>query len=781
MNKILLIVFALTSLLFSQWEPVNSPKKPEINAVLKMDNALFIGTGGLYSPGAVYRSFNNGQTWEMLTNLPADFPIRDIASNNDYLFVGIRFNGMFRSSDYGNSWQQINNGLSHDQKMVRAICTYGDTIFFGTQMHGIFKSTNNGDSWTSINNGLSGLSLRITDIDIDNGWLYAATESGIYKSSNGGENWTATHIPNYVYSILAANNYVYAGRYEDILVSSDFGNTWHSTIGYGGAYSLSKHNDLLFKGSYEKIHYSTDNGQTWIQLSNGIPQNVNITSLHTDGQSIIAGATGLYKSDNFGNSFYPTLNGVGIATITNWGENNDYTFISDIFSIYRSNGNEWESLTNVINYSGFTDIHTINEKVFLGTQNTSIQYSSDNGLNWNTYTAPRPRSIGLLQNKLFMFGYFVGSGDYAMYRSDDYASNWNLVTSYNSLPVLEFYSTVNKIFAAGYAGVFVSSDYGATWDTKNNGFLSNKSIDRITGSGNFIYTNDYINRKIYRSSNLGDNWEEIFTYQNSIGSIAANNNFVAVGTFNGGIHISSDYGSTWSLINEGLPKKSDGKFFNISSLFFKDGHLYSGYTNFGIWKYPLNALPVELASFTAEVNGNRILLKWSTSTETNNKGFEIERQLNDAEWKTIGFVKGTGTSTETREYFYSDNAYVKAINLKYRLKQIDFNGNYEYSDEINVELKNDFKFSLAQNYPNPFNPVTKIKYSIGTASQTGNVPVSIKVFDILGNEIATLVNEQKEPGFYEIQWDASELSSGIYFYTLKAGNFTSTKKLILMK
>jgi hypothetical protein len=195
-----------------------------------------------------------------------------------------------------------------------------------------------------------------------------------------------------------------------------------------------------------------------------------------------------------------------------------------------------------------------------------------------------------------------------------------------------------------------------------------------------------------------------------------------------------------------------------------------------VYKWVSDVLPVELSSFTANTIGNNVELKWQTSTETNNQGFEIYRN-----GSKISFVEGKGTTTETQLYSFVDNDLQPGI-YNYRLNQIDFDGTQEVVGELTVYLSLPEQFTLEQNYPNPFNPSTTIKYSIPTSEF-----VTLKVFDVLGNEVATLVNEEKPAGSYEVEFSAVvtsrdlSLSSGIYFYTLQAGSFVQTKKLILIK
>lgn len=189
-------------------------------------------------------------------------------------------------------------------------------------------------------------------------------------------------------------------------------------------------------------------------------------------------------------------------------------------------------------------------------------------------------------------------------------------------------------------------------------------------------------------------------------------------------------------------------------------------------------VPVELVAFSASAEENKVILNWETASEINNYGFEVQFAANNDEndFRTIGFINGKGNSTQSNYYqFVHENVSGK---FYYRLKQVDFNGQFEYSNIIEVETV-PAEFYLSQNYPNPFNPVTNISFVIGSFS--GGSFVTLKVFDVLGNEVAELVNEELQPGTYEIIFDGSKLASGIYFYNLTAGNFKSTKKLILTK
>jgi hypothetical protein len=192
-----------------------------------------------------------------------------------------------------------------------------------------------------------------------------------------------------------------------------------------------------------------------------------------------------------------------------------------------------------------------------------------------------------------------------------------------------------------------------------------------------------------------------------------------------------------------------------------------------------NPLPVELTNFASVINGNDIILVWNTATEINNYGFDIERNIAKTSWEKIGFVKGYGNNTTPQKFSFTDSPH-GATSLSYRLKQIDYNGNYRYSNEINVELGNDrslpVKYALSQNYPNPFNPATSIAYTLPVDGY-----VSFKVFDALGKEVSSLVNENKKAGSYVVTFDGSRLASGVYIGKMISGRFNSSIKMIVMK
>ncbi len=244
----------------------------------------------------------------------------------------------------------------------------------------------------------------------------------------------------------------------------------------------------------------------------------------------------------------------------------------------------------------------------------------------------------------------------------------------------------------------------------------------------------------------------------------------------------SDSGSDWTL--HGVHSEGTGS--NSTPVVHRTG--MSGFSDFGVGSPDGNLLPVELISFTANVVNEKVLLEWKTETEINNYGFEIEKAewVNGYmdEWNKIGFAEGYGNSNSAKAYLFTDKVN-KASKYSYRLKQIDIDGTFEYSDIVEVTVGAPTRFDLYQNYPNPFNPSTIIKYSIPVVETEYMSSVQLKIYDILGREVATLVNKEQSPGNYEVKFDADKLTSGIYLYRLtaesKAGRFIQTRKMILMK
>jgi hypothetical protein len=283
---------------------------------------------------------------------------------------------------------------------------------------------------------------------------------------------------------------------------------------------------------------------------------------------------------------------------------------------------------------------------------------------------------------------------------------------------------------------------------------------------------------IYKTTNNGNTWvnTNTFTGYNIFPDFVLDTNDDVYVT-NGGVYLSIDNGSSWEF--RGL--SNDVFCLAIDS----SGYLYAGTLNEGIFRTPGRTIPVELISFTAVVNKTDVELSWITATELNNSGFEVERALLTAspgqDWTGITFIPGRGTTIASTAYNYTDKNLNSGL-YHYRIKQIDYDGSYTYYNlKDAVQIVSDFSFALEQNFPNPFNPTTTINYTIPV-----NGIVTLKVFDVLGNEVRHLIGNEQEAGSYQVKFNAEGLSSGMYFYILNikginGENFNSTMKMTIMK
>ncbi|MBI5663194.1 MAG: choice-of-anchor D domain-containing protein [Ignavibacterium album] len=339
-----------------------------------------------------------------------------------------------------------------------------------------------------------------------------------------------------------------------------------------------------------------------------------------------------------------------------------------------------------------------------------------------------------------------------------------------------------QLWQANIGNVFIE-DLRVTPDMNNSGYPDilvsgiYPNIFLLEGqNGNVIwqnYTGGNILGKDVLSDLTGDGYPEF-------GSASLNNLVHIYDGVNGQIKFQYAFGSgTNSTAAEHVVDLDDidGNYSSEFVACSRDGRVicFSGGTDI---------VPVEMSTFYASVNGNDVNLVWTTATETNNRGFEIQRSViltgaKNLSWEVVGFVKGSGTTTEPNSYSFVDKN-LNSGKYLYRLKQVDYDGSFKYSTELEVIIGIPDKFVLEQNYPNPFNPTTKISFTI--PNRVRNL-VILKIFDVLGNEIVTLVNEEKEAGRYEIEFNADKygLSSGIYLYQLKFGEYAAVKKFVLMK
>ena len=404
-----------------------------------------------------------------------------------------------------------------------------------------------------------------------------------------------------------------------------------------------------------------------------------------------------------------------------------------------------------------------------------IMATSDGGFNWSI----QYYIDGVTLHNVYFydqyFGWAVGSSGIFL-RTVDGGATWqeDFLSADWSWSV-DFVNPNLGWVGVGYAGyVRKTTDGGYSWQYKSVPSYSrmmdidfiNENVGWAVGQdGHIIKTTDGGDTWVHQISNVGQELNDVEFKNENEGWI------VGLG---GVISHTTNGGANWYLQSSNTSNNLYGVSFcnqNVGWVAGDNGLVLNTENGGG------PPLPVELVSFDADYIYGIVNLSWTTATEINNSGFDVERKSDEGDWNKITFIQGNGTTTEIKHYLFNDKVEnLEDLKLFYRLKQIDYNGGFEYSNVIEVEVNLPTKFDLEQNYPNPFNPITTIKYNVPFKSS-----VTIKIFDILGKEVETLVNEEKDAGYYQTSFDASRLSSGIYFYTLRGGSYFVTKKMNLLK
>jgi photosystem II stability/assembly factor-like uncharacterized protein len=736
--------------------------------------------------GTIIKTTDGGESWNTLeTNIST--PILKVRSYDGQTVIAAGFDGLIlRSTDGSESWLQVTSNVTGDLWGLQMI---NDTLGWACgNYNSLTKTTDGGETWTRIYTpGYTGNYWWIDFFTKDDGFI--AADGYVLRTSDGGNNWEI---------IPAGDSYP--------LFCLDVIDSLHiAAAGYGGTDYPSKN------------IYSSDGGNTWINGYINSTGAINcIHYINRDTGYISMDEQGLMKTTNRGQSWdlldpnSPNFQGeyeFQLFLPSNIGYD-----AGSYLRLFKANGNIdiWHKM--IVNNDLSAVFFNSEQKGFVLSQGTygTLFGTINGGINWDTIQGvPGGNYITFTDS---LIGY-IGTTTSKIYKTTDRGDNWYETNGITNIIAKIFFVNSQTGWAVGGTNIFKTTDSGENWfEQTNNGwiFTSVYFIDSLTGwasqlggrpfkttdgGANWIqqtnlniyqsrdvFFRDYLNGFILESNNLykttdgGNNFTlipDITGY-----SVAAKfRNFGDSTIFIIGYktYRSVDGGENWTEIPELDLVKISGLSLLNSGLGYATGDL-----GLILKYYDSTYTPVELIEWTAKNEGDNVLLKWVTSTETNNKGFEVERSQTSnmkgqTGWEKIAFVEGNGTTTETHSYSFNDKN-VLSVKYKYRLKQIDYDGSYNYSREIEVEVNAPDKFALYQNYPNPFNPVSQINYQIPVKGF-----VSLKVYDTLGEEVATLVNEEKSAGSYEVKFDGSDLPSGVYIYRLVVEKFVEFKKMIIIK
>ncbi len=681
-----------------------------------------------------------------------------------------------------------------------AAVSKGDTILVGTYRSTIYRSTNDGLDWAKSDSGISNLYWTY-DFSLQGNYVFTVGENGILRSSNMGETWqvknNGLYIANWmnVYSLVQSNNLLFAATDFGVYASSDNGDNWYPSNGdssYNTIYSLTLIDSTLFAASMAYgVLRSTDKGVTWNKVNNGLPylqpnNFIRINKLYADGKNIYAGTNqwGIYFSTNNGDTWLPDTGGL---------QANSIGYYSPIYSILRSGSylyagsqgggiyrqtspdNSWTQVNMGLQQNPFViSIISSEDKIFAATYN-GLYYTKKDSADWLPSFTEYPGNIninalGSTGNELFINAtsdYYNGTINEFFY-SPDMGNTWTPDTNLSKNYINGIKSFGDSTYAFGN-GLSFSSNNNNNWIKIDSAYVSDFIKDNDT-----IYTSFGFNNWqwggfgiIDLSANNGKSWKEIWKGDTAAFTIAKIGNYLFIGSQ--GVLRSTNMGASWSAINNGLPSNAEIVSFNkIGQFLFANSksHIYLSTDEGNYWSSADNGLPLDTlvnSSINLLTNNNYLFAATFNgvyaSADLGKSWTNISYGLNGNALSTISLtVLGGSLIVSTNDGLW-----------QLPISDINFIQNHD-----STLLQS---YYLSQNYPNPFNPSTIISYSVPKASL-----VTIKVYDILGKEVETLVNENKSAGNYSVQFNASsKFASGVYFYRMQAGSFVETKKLILMK
>ncbi len=655
----------------------------------------------------------------------------------------------------------------------------GNNIFLGTNGSGILISTNNGSSWEATNQGLTNkLVYSITTNGTD---IFAGTNDGVFVSSDNGTHWTSAGLTNMSVKSLVLNG------------------------------------STLLAGTWGGFFMSTDNGHNWVQHDNGLT-NTYVNCLLYFGTDLLIGTDGggIFRSTDDGSTWNGANTGIpGISNALSFAVINNNVFVTVPYNsgvyVSANNGTNWNAVNTVANQTFITSIATSGTNLYVGTDNAGTFLSTDNGNNWSAFGSGLPadsiitylfvegnslfantingsvysftlNNIGWAQvlnntsvNSIATIGnnIFAGVVGGGIFRSTDNGETWSS-TLQSNIGTDRITENGTDVFVEGSGGIALSIDNGNTWNKINSGLpIYNNSGEvtclAINSMNLYAGVEDSIGTlgSVYYSSNYGKTWSSTNLSNSGLimGVLSVNNNIFA-GFYGEGVFRSTDNGITWGTVNNGITVPYIYVLANSGATIFAGGPGVYRSTDMGdSWSAENNILPNDnLGKYTVRdfvFYKNNIFVGTSAGVFLSTNNGDTWLDVNE------GLInKNVWSLAINQNYlFVATEAGIKRRAINEMVTGVQ-------SKEINLPTI----FSLSQNYPNPFNPTTTIIYTIPKSSL-----VTIKVYDILGKLVETLVNAQKIVGNYKVEFNASKFASGVYFYQLRAGNFISTKKLVLLK
>jgi photosystem II stability/assembly factor-like uncharacterized protein len=725
---ILFLLYTLT--LFSQWESIG-PYGGYIRCLIK-DNSGRALSGNAY--GGIFRTSDAGKNWEQLFTGYRNEDVRSLAVNsNNHIFAGTDLHGLYRSIDDGISWERLINSVSTRTINDILIKSNGD-IYLAT-FNGVYRSTDNGNTFSTANNGIT--TSSIYSLGLSGDYIFAGTgNAGIFRSGDDGANWEAANTG----------------------INLSDGIVW----GFASAEETENVGAVNIHALLQNDLYRSVNGTDWTSMS--LPsQGLNLdVLLRNNGHLVVVGDKILNSTDQ-GNS-WNIYNSPTEAFFSSVIEIDDNTLVGGTQGpgTYVSTNNnlaDWNLEVNKMPATAITNINSTAGVINVSTRHSGIFRTNDGGLNWLNLSTGIPNGwfYGLYQhpttNTLFALH------QNGVYRSTDDGQVWDQTSAFGKTMAV---NSLGDIFVGGGSYISKSIDDGISYQHKQISTNVFYSLDIAIDKDDKIYiatANDFglQGQGVFLSTDLGESYSPIVELPNDITSVEALD--------------LTGFPSVFDCIKEVLAADANGNFYSKND----DG----SWNQFNIG-FQLGGFVKDIAAinYLDGVNISTITEKemFSTSDQSNCISEEEDELPDDTFFLEMGKRFGLGSQL-LKPGATTITDYVGTLGLGI-LKR-------ESVNDIN-DIKNSIPkhFDLQQNYPNPFNPSTKISWQSPISGHQ-----TLKVYDVLGNEVAILVNEYKTVGNFSVDFDASRFASGVYLYRLQVINpetssgqgFVETKKMILQK
>jgi photosystem II stability/assembly factor-like uncharacterized protein len=686
-------------------------------------------------------NFDSSSAQWKQTNGPLGGGVECIVTTETYVFAGLTSAGVVRSTLDGSSWSPMNSGLSNLN--VRGLAVSGANIFAGVNGGGVFRSSDDGVTWSPVNAGLT--TTFVYSIYSSGSAIYAGTYgSGMFRSLDNGSHWT--HIDD----------------------GFDYANIWIDAFYASGT--------TILAATSAGLHRSIDNGATWTVVTDGFPiktgYNAGFSMFAESGQYLILGShfTGLYRSLDTGKTWSSLMKPVAKILPVGGGSTSCVFSVGGI--LYAS------VLTELIRSRDHGDSW---ERIDFGT------LSADKDALPPTSMAASPKHL------------YGGTHDNGVLVADPSGTTW----SFSNAGIRNANTTVlassgATVIAGTYAGLSLSTNNGIEWSEPDPRY----AVYAQTKFGKYLYIDSW--RGMYRSPDDGKAWSAVGNGDTGIGdasTMAASGPYLFAGSNGRGVFRSADSGATWKQINTGLTNTW------VTTLLVSGGDLYAG-CDWGLFRSTDNGDHWTSISHQGLLNNNNVnalaVIDSNLFVGLFYPGSVYRSDLQGSQWTRVFippiagditalavfgtslFASGQGGIFLSEDRGNTWRAVTEGMtNLNVRAMTIAgpnlFAGCYYggvWRRPVSEMLKQPVQdvYQLVQNYPNPFNGSTTIYFTVPRAER-----VSLKVYDLLGREIETIISEEFLAGSYSHQWNAASLPSGVYFYRLQAGSHIETKRLLVIK